>query len=58
LGKKTRYEEKVKHLKDIDLFYKVRLWWQNFFKKKVENLKKTLGRMEKKNSMEKQNPAL
>jgi hypothetical protein len=43
LGEKTRFEKKVKHSKNIDLFKRVMLWWQKLQKiigKLEENTKK------------------
>jgi hypothetical protein len=56
LEKQSRFEKKVKHLKGINLFKRLRLWWQKASKNKWKGFKTTLRRVEKKTSMEHQNP--
>jgi hypothetical protein len=56
LEKQYIFEKKVNHLKGIDLFKRLKLWWQKVSKKKWKGFKKTLRRVKKRTSIEHQNP--
>ncbi len=56
--KKSRFEDKIKHLKGIDQSSKGKAMMSKTSKNKWKSFKKTLRRTEKKASMEHQSPSL